>query len=52
MVREMVNNEIVVSSSWRESHSLDELRDFFALDIRLRVVGVTPDIWETRRASR
>lgn len=45
VVRDMVGVEIVVSSSWRESHSLEELREFFALDIRSRVVGVTPDIW-------
>ena len=46
VVRERVNVAIVVSSSWRESHSLDELRDFFAPDIQSRVVGVTPDMWD------
>ena len=29
VVRDMVGVEIVVSSSWRESHSLEELREFF-----------------------
>ena len=46
VVRERVHVAIVVSSSWRESHSLDELRDFFAPDIQPRVVGVTPDMWD------
>lgn len=49
VVRDLVEVEIVVSSSWRESHSLDELREFFALDIQHRVVGVTPDIWDPER---
>ena len=46
VVRERVHVAIVVSSSWRESRSLDELRDFFAPDIQPRVVGVTPDLWD------
>lgn len=49
VVRDFVEVEIVVSSSWRESHSLDELRKFFALDIQHRVVGVTPEIWDPER---
>ena len=46
VVRERVHVAIVVSSSWRESHSLDELRNFFAPDLQPRVVGVTPDLWD------
>ncbi len=34
--------EIVVTSTWRTSRSLDELRFFFADDMRPRVVGSTP----------
>jgi len=34
--------EVVISSSWREAHPLDELRAFFTEDIQSRVVGVTP----------
>jgi hypothetical protein len=45
VVRDVVGVEIVVSSSWRESHSLEALREFFAPDIRPLVVDVTPDIW-------
>lgn len=36
--------EIVISSSWRDFHSLAELRDMFASDIGALVVGVTPSI--------
>lgn len=33
---------IVISSSWRSSHPLDEVQSYFASDIGHRVVGVTP----------
>lgn len=33
---------VVISSSWREAHSLDEIQSFFSEDIGPRVVGVTP----------
>lgn len=46
VVREMVSVDIVVSSSWRETHSPDELCVFFASDIQPRVVGVTPNMWD------
>ncbi len=35
---------IVVSSSWREHYSLDQLRAHFCADLRPRVIGVTPSI--------
>jgi hypothetical protein len=45
VLREFKNDiEIVISSSWRDFHSLDELRDMFAPDIGALVVGVTPSI--------
>ena len=34
---------IVISSSWRVVHPLDEMRKFFAADMRSRVIGVTPE---------
>lgn len=34
--------EIVISSSWRELHSLTELKQFFSESLRDRIVGVTP----------
>lgn len=36
--------EVVISSSWREEHSLTELRHFFSADVRERVIGVTPSL--------
>lgn len=33
---------VVISSTWREQHSLDELRRFFSLEVRDRLVGATP----------
>ena len=36
------NLDIVVSSSWRESHSLEELRSYFSQEFQPRLLGVTP----------
>lgn len=44
--RELRDVQIVISSSWRQIHSLDDMREFFSQDIQGRVVGVTPDIWD------
>lgn len=41
---EMPKAEIVVSSTWREDHSLDQLRGFFSPHLRSRIVGVTPSL--------
>lgn len=42
--------EVVISSSWREVHPLDELVGYFSEDLRSRVVGCTPvykrDSWQ------
>ena len=45
--RELRDVQIVISSSWREHYSLDDMREFFSQDIQGRVVGVTPDIWDS-----
>ena len=42
--RELRDVEIVISSSWRAHHSLDDMREFFSLDIQARVIGVTQDL--------
>jgi hypothetical protein len=42
MLRDFPEVEIVISSTWRESRSLSELKSFFSHDIGERVVGVTP----------
>ena len=34
--------DILISSSWREVHSLDLMQLFFADDLQARVIGVTP----------
>lgn len=33
---------VVVTSTWRLHHTLEELRDLFSADIRPRIVGTTP----------
>lgn len=43
-MRRMPAVEIVVSSTWREDHSLDELRNFFPARLRDRIIGVTPSL--------
>lgn len=42
---------VVITSTWRLHHSLDELRDLFSTDIRPRIVGVTP-VLEGERLKR
>jgi len=34
--------EVVLSTSWRESYPLDELRYLFSIDIAERIVGMNP----------
>lgn len=34
--------DVVISSSWREVNSMDEMRSFFADDLQQRIVGATP----------
>lgn len=36
--------DIVISSSWRESFTLDELKDLFPEEIAERIIGATPVI--------
>jgi hypothetical protein len=42
VVRENPGVDLVISSSWREHFSLEQLREFFSADIAPRVVGATP----------
>lgn len=44
VLRDHPNVQIVISSTWRENHSLEELAALFSLDIRSRIVGVLPVI--------
>ena len=41
---EMPEVEIVISSTWREDHTLDQLRGFFSPHLRNRISGVTPSL--------
>ncbi len=36
--------DVVISSSWREKHPLDEMVSYFSEDLRPRIVGATPVI--------
>jgi hypothetical protein len=42
VLREFSNVKIVISSTWRESHSLSELKKYFSPDIAELIIGVTP----------
>ena len=42
VLRDTPQVEIVVSSSWRECRTIDQLRNLFSADIRQRVIDVTP----------
>ena len=33
---------IVISSSWREAHAVDEMQGFFSQDLQQRILGATP----------
>jgi hypothetical protein len=42
VLRQFKACKIVISSSWRVVHPLDEMREYFAADMQSRVIGVTP----------
>lgn len=42
LLREFPNVSIVVSSTWRDTHTVEELRALFSADIGRRLIGVTP----------
>lgn len=44
ILRDFVDVEVVISSSWRSHFTLDSLRLNFSDDIRARVIGVTPSV--------
>lgn len=44
VLREFPNLQIVISSTWRDHYTLDELKDMFCHDIKERIIGVTPSI--------
>lgn len=42
VLRDFPSVEIVISSAWRETHTLRNMQTFFLTDLRSRIVGVTP----------
>ena len=46
ILRKFPDVKVVISSMWRASHNLSELREFFSEDIRPRIIGVTPFVEE------
>lgn len=45
ILRDFPSVEIVISSTWRETRTIEELRALFSEDIGKRIVGVTP-FWQ------
>lgn len=42
VLRDFPHIEVVISSSWRENYSLDDLVAFFSEDLQSRIIGTTP----------
>jgi len=41
VIQDFLTVDIVISSAWRESHSLEKLQSFFSTNIRHRIIDVT-----------
>ena len=41
-IRSFPNVQIVITSSWREAFTVDQMRGLFSPDIAWRIIGVTP----------
>ncbi len=44
ILRDFPRIQVVISSTWRESRTLEVLREFFSAEYRHRIIGVTP-VW-------
>ncbi len=55
-LRAHANVDVVISSSWREWHPLEEMRSYFSEDLQARVIGATPilkrDPWAQTHGER
>ena len=49
VLREFRACQVVISSSWRCSHSMDTMCGYFSADVRSRVIGVTPELDRSKR---
>ena len=43
--------EVVITSSWREQFSLEEMRTWFSEDVRNQIIGVTPILPDEKRVQ-
>lgn len=43
VLRQLPHVEVVISSAWRTTHTLDHMRHYFSKDLRDRVIGMTPE---------
>ena len=48
-LRSNVAVDVVISSNWKDTHTLEQLRAFFGVDLRERVLGATPNLPGHRR---
>jgi hypothetical protein len=48
-LREHPGVDVVISSSWRQSHRFTDLRPYFSPELQPRVIGATPVIADRRR---
>jgi hypothetical protein len=52
VMRDFIHIDIVISSAWRQTNSLETLRRFFSADIAARIIGVTPVLPSNMDARR
>jgi hypothetical protein len=52
VLRAVPDAEVVISSSWREAYTIDEIRGIFSKDIRPQIIGFTPRLPNIRRYQR
>ena len=48
-LRSNVAVDVVISSNWKDTHTLEQLRAFFGVDLRERALGATPNLPGHRR---
>ena len=51
-IRQYNNINIVISSSWRHHHTMDEMLAFFAVDIQRRIIDSTRHVEISRSTNR
>ena len=51
-IRQYSNISIVISSSWRHHHTMDEIQAFFTVDIQRRIIDSTRHVEISRATNR